>query len=86
MPLGALAANGAGPAGDGAAEAQALGLDRDSVVVVVGGARGIAARIATSIAAASRCRVELIGRTAAPTGPESPVTTDAPDAAASVPR
>ncbi|HWG25633.1 SDR family oxidoreductase [Actinospica sp.] len=82
VSLGALAANGAGPAGDGAAEAQALGLDRDSVVVVVGGARGIAARIATSIAAASRSRVELIGRTAVPTGPESPVTADAPDAAA----
>ena len=82
VPLGPLAANGAGPAGDGAAEAQALNLDRDSVVVLVGGARGIAARIATSIAAASRCRIELIGRTAAPSGPESPVTADAPDAAA----
>jgi hypothetical protein len=82
VSLGALAANGAGPAGDGAAEAQALNLDRDSVVVLVGGARGIAARIAMSIAAASRCRVELIGRTAAPSGPESPVTADAPDAAA----
>ena len=82
VPLGALAANGAGPAGDGVAEAQALGLDRDSVVVIVGGARGITARIATSIAAASRCRVELIGRTAAPSGPESPVTAGASDAAA----
>ncbi|HET9168014.1 MAG TPA: SDR family oxidoreductase [Actinospica sp.] len=82
VPLGALAANGAGPAGDGVAEAQALGLDREGVVVLVGGARGIAARIATSIAVASRCRIELIGRTALPSAPESPVTADAPDGAA----
>ena len=75
--LGALAAGGAGPAGDGAAEARALGLDRDSVVAIVGGARGITARIATTLAAASRCRVELIGRTPLPTEPESPVTADA---------
>src|SRR6185369_8633679 len=39
--LGALADGGAGPAGEGAAEAQAIGLDADSVVVMVGGARGI---------------------------------------------
>jgi acyl transferase domain-containing protein/NAD(P)H-dependent flavin oxidoreductase YrpB (nitropropane dioxygenase family) len=81
VPLGALAANGAGPAGDGVAEAQALGLDRDSVLVVVGGARGITARIAISMAAAARCRVDLIGRTPLPEGPESPVTASAADAA-----
>ena len=39
--LGALAAGGAGPAGDGVAEAQAIGLDRDSVILLIGGARGI---------------------------------------------
>ena len=82
VPLGALAANGAGPAGDGVAEVQALGLDRDSVLVIVGGARGITARIAASLAGAARCRVELIGRTPVPSGPESPVTADAVDGSA----
>ncbi|MGW0767476.1 SDR family oxidoreductase [Streptomyces sp. NPDC002676] len=73
-PLGPLATTGAGPAADGAAEAAALGLDRDSVVLLVGGARGITARFATSLAAACRCRIELLGRTPAPTGPEAPET------------
>ena len=82
VPLGALAANGAGPAGDGVAEVQALGLDRDSVLVIVGGARGITARIAASLAGAARCRVELIGRTPVPSGAESPVTAAAADASA----
>ncbi|WP_370949090.1 SDR family oxidoreductase [Amycolatopsis sp. cg5] len=63
-PLGLLGSTGAGPAGDGAAEAAALGLDRDSVVLLVGGGKGITARFATALAAASRCRVELFGRTA----------------------
>ncbi|WP_438289642.1 SDR family oxidoreductase [Streptomyces sp. HUAS TT7] len=67
-----LAPTGAGPAGDGAAEAAALGLDRDSVVVLVGGARGIAADFAEALAAASRCRIELLGRTPLPAGPEAP--------------
>ncbi|MFD4601230.1 SDR family NAD(P)-dependent oxidoreductase [Streptomyces sp. NPDC058464] len=71
---GALAGTGAGPAGEGAAEAAALGLDRDSVVLLVGGARGITAKFAATLAAASRCRIELLGRTAAPTGPEAPDT------------
>jgi len=82
VPLGALAANGAGPAGDGVAEVRALGLDRDSVLVIVGGARGITARVAASLAGAARCRVELIGRTPVPSGPESPVTAGAADASA----
>ncbi|MGW1210008.1 SDR family oxidoreductase [Streptomyces sp. NPDC002499] len=74
VPLGALATNGAGPAGDGAAEAAALGLDRDSVVLLVGGARGITAKFAAALAGASRCRIELLGRTPAPAGPEDPAT------------
>ncbi|MGW3284659.1 SDR family oxidoreductase [Streptomyces sp. NPDC001002] len=74
VPLGALATNGAGPAGDGAAEAAALGLDRDSVVLLVGGARGITAKFAAALAGASRCRIELLGRTPAPVGPEDPAT------------
>ncbi|WP_309144385.1 SDR family oxidoreductase [Streptomyces sp. BR123] len=81
-PLGPLAGTGAGPAGEGAAEAEALGLDRDSVVVVVGGARGITARCVAVLAAAARCRIELLGRTPVPAGPEDPVTAAAPDRAA----
>ncbi|WP_329270929.1 SDR family NAD(P)-dependent oxidoreductase [Streptomyces sp. NBC_01451] len=73
-PLGALGTTGAGPAGDGAAEAAALGLDRDSVVLLVGGARGITAKFAAALASASRCRIELLGRTPAPEGPEDPAT------------
>ncbi|MGW3310010.1 SDR family NAD(P)-dependent oxidoreductase [Streptomyces sp. NPDC001073] len=76
-PLGALATNGAGPAGDGVAEAAAIGLDRDSVVLLVGGARGITAKFAAALAAASRCRIELLGRTPAPAGPEDPATAGA---------
>ncbi len=66
--LGLLGSSGAGPAGDGAAEAAAIGLDRDSVVLLVGGAKGITARFATTLAAATRCRVELLGRTPVPAG------------------
>ncbi|WP_410655061.1 SDR family oxidoreductase [Amycolatopsis sp. lyj-112] len=70
--LGLLAGSGAGPAGEGAAEAAALGLDRDSVVLLVGGAKGITARLATTLASASRCRIELFGRTAVPIEGEEP--------------
>ncbi|MFI9545741.1 SDR family oxidoreductase [Streptomyces sp. NPDC052016] len=80
-PLGALGSAGAGPAGDGAAEAAALGLDRDSVVVLAGGARGITAQFAAALAGAARCRLELLGRTPAPDGPE-----DADTAAARTPQ
>jgi NAD(P)-dependent dehydrogenase (short-subunit alcohol dehydrogenase family) len=80
-PLGALGSTGAGPAGDGAAEAAALGLDRDSVVVLAGGARGITAQFAAALAGAARCRLELLGRTPAPDGPE-----DADTAAARTPQ
>ncbi|MEU1511396.1 SDR family oxidoreductase [Streptomyces sp. NPDC005811] len=73
-PLGALAGTGAGPAGDGVAEAAALGLERDSVVVLTGGARGITAQFAAALAGAARCRLELLGRTPAPDGPEAPDT------------
>jgi NAD(P)-dependent dehydrogenase (short-subunit alcohol dehydrogenase family) len=64
--LGLLGSSGAGPAGDGAAEAAAIGLDRDSVVLLVGGAKGITARFAGTLAGATRCRVELLGRTPVP--------------------
>jgi NAD(P)-dependent dehydrogenase (short-subunit alcohol dehydrogenase family)/acyl carrier protein len=65
--LGLLGSSGAGPAGDGTAEAAAAGIDRDSVVLLVGGAKGITARFAATLAAASRCRLELVGRTPVPT-------------------
>ncbi|MCX4784361.1 type I polyketide synthase [Streptomyces sp. NBC_01264] len=78
-PLGTLGTTGAGPSGGGTAEAAALGLDRDSVVIVVGGARGITAHCVGALAAASRCRIELLGRTPAPDGPEDPETADALD-------
>uniref|UniRef100_A0AAU2VEJ4 SDR family NAD(P)-dependent oxidoreductase n=1 Tax=Streptomyces sp. NBC_00003 TaxID=2903608 RepID=A0AAU2VEJ4_9ACTN len=80
--LGGLARTGAGPAGDGAAEAAALGLDRDSVVVLAGGARGITADFAVALAAASHCRIELLGRTPLPVGPEDPELAGAADATA----
>ncbi|GAA2741009.1 SDR family NAD(P)-dependent oxidoreductase [Kitasatospora cinereorecta] len=80
--LGVLGSTGAGPAGDGVAEAAALGLDREAVVLLVGGARGITAHVATALAAASRCRLELLGRTAPPEGPEDPATATARDRAA----
>ncbi|MFD3483161.1 SDR family NAD(P)-dependent oxidoreductase, partial [Streptomyces sp. NPDC058665] len=77
--LGALAATGAGPAGEGQAEAEAAGLDRESVVLLVGGARGITARFARTIASASRCRIELMGRTPVPAPTEDPATAGAGD-------
>jgi NAD(P)-dependent dehydrogenase (short-subunit alcohol dehydrogenase family) len=64
--LGLLGRSGAGPAGDGVAEAAAIGLDRDAVVLLVGGAKGITARFAATLAAAAHCRVELLGRTPVP--------------------
>jgi acyl transferase domain-containing protein/NAD(P)H-dependent flavin oxidoreductase YrpB (nitropropane dioxygenase family) len=78
-PLGPLAGNGAGPAAGGAAEAAAVGLDRDAVVLLVGGARGIAAGFATMLAGAAGCRLELVGRTAPPSAAEDPRTAGATD-------
>ncbi|MFD3520078.1 SDR family NAD(P)-dependent oxidoreductase [Streptomyces sp. NPDC058653] len=77
--LGALGATGAGPAGEGQAEAEAAGLDHESVVLLVGGARGITARFARTIASASRCRIELMGRTPVPAATEDPATVGATD-------
>ncbi|MGC4815238.1 SDR family NAD(P)-dependent oxidoreductase, partial [Micromonospora sp. DT228] len=81
VALGAVATSGAGPAGDGASEAAAIGLDRDSVVVLVGGARGITPWFARTVAMASRCRIELVGRTPLPTEPEDPDLVSARDKA-----
>ncbi|MGW7537089.1 SDR family NAD(P)-dependent oxidoreductase [Amycolatopsis sp. NPDC054798] len=57
--LGSIAYSGAGPGGG---ELAALNLSPESVVLLVGGARGITARAAVAFAA-SGCRVELAGRT-----------------------
>ncbi|WP_199510502.1 type I polyketide synthase [Nucisporomicrobium flavum] len=80
--LGVLADGGAGPAGDGVAEARAIGLDQDAVVVLIGGARGITPWFARTVAAASRCRIELVGRTPLPQTDEDPELAAAGDKAA----
>lgn len=43
--------------------AERLGLDRDSVLLVAGGARGITARAVVALARLTGCHVELLGRT-----------------------
>jgi acyl transferase domain-containing protein len=75
---------GAGPPADdtGAAQAAELGLDSSSVIVAIGGARGITARFARELAAVSGCRMELIGRTTAPGEPLPPDLEEAGDAVA----
>jgi len=80
--LGALADGGAGPAGEGVAEAQAIGLDADSVVVLIGGARGITPWFARTVAGGARCRIELVGRTPLPQTDEDPELAAAGDKAA----
>ncbi|MEV4055059.1 beta-ketoacyl synthase N-terminal-like domain-containing protein [Amycolatopsis sp. NPDC049688] len=64
--LPSIAYAGAGPGGG---ELAALGLGPDSVVLLVGGARGITARAAVAFAA-SGCRLELAGRTPWPGEPD----------------
>ncbi len=49
----------------------ALGLESDSVVLITGGARGIAARVAVELARRYRCRLELVGRSPLP-DPDEP--------------
>lgn len=59
-------------AGSAEAAASALGLGPQSVLLVVGGARGITSVVARQFAAASGCRVALAGRTIAGLEPEDP--------------
>ncbi|SNR33223.1 Acyl transferase domain-containing protein [Haloechinothrix alba] len=47
-----------------------MGLGPDSVVLLIGGARGITARVAQRLAADSGCRIRLAGRTPPPSEPE----------------
>jgi acyl transferase domain-containing protein/NAD(P)H-dependent flavin oxidoreductase YrpB (nitropropane dioxygenase family) len=55
-----------------------IGLDRESVVLLTGGARGITASVALALARATGCHIELIGRTPAP-GPADPEIADVTD-------
>ncbi|MCS0635746.1 SDR family NAD(P)-dependent oxidoreductase [Streptomyces sp. LP05-1] len=70
LELAETAADSGTRAADGTVGADDLGLDQDAVVVLAGGARGITADIATALAATTRCRIELLGRTQPFTGPE----------------
>ncbi|MDQ3987734.1 MAG: SDR family NAD(P)-dependent oxidoreductase, partial [Actinomycetota bacterium] len=81
-PLTAAEAGAAGADPTSAGAAAAIGLDGESVVLLVGGGRGIGARFAIALAQASRCRIELVGRTPLPANPEAPECTEAGDAAA----
>lgn len=56
-----------------------LTLERDSVVLLTGGARGITAQVAIGLARAGAGHLELVGRTPAPSGPEDPLTAAATD-------
>ncbi|MGW1048739.1 SDR family NAD(P)-dependent oxidoreductase [Streptomyces sp. NPDC002521] len=69
-----------GPEADGDATANTLaaGLGPDSVALLAGGARGITARVAVTLAAAG-CRVELLGRTDVSDACEDPGPGRAPD-------
>ncbi|HEY4460687.1 MAG TPA: SDR family NAD(P)-dependent oxidoreductase [Pseudonocardiaceae bacterium] len=51
------------------------------MVLLVGGARGITARVARALAAGSGCRIELVGRSD-PDEPEDPATASATDLSA----
>jgi acyl transferase domain-containing protein/NAD(P)H-dependent flavin oxidoreductase YrpB (nitropropane dioxygenase family)/NADP-dependent 3-hydroxy acid dehydrogenase YdfG len=57
-----------------------VGLDRDSVVLLTGGARGITASVALALAESAGCHIELVGRTAPPGSPdpEMAAATDPP--------
>jgi acyl transferase domain-containing protein len=57
-----------------------LSLDADSVVVMIGGARGVTAWFAGEIARAAAPAIELIGRTALPAEPDSDEIAGAADA------
>ncbi len=61
---------------------QPLALDKESVVLITGGARGITAEVAVELARRYQCSLELVGRTAAPEDDEDPDIRDADDAIA----
>ncbi len=63
-------------------EPQPLSLNKDSVVLITGGARGITAQVAIELARRYQCGLELVGRTPAPESEEDPDLINAPDAIA----
>ena len=54
-------------------------LGPESVVLLTGGARGITARLAVSLATVYGCSLELVGRSPLPDAPEAPEFADAAD-------
>lgn len=54
--------------------AEGLGLGRDAVVLVTGGARGITSRVAVELARRYGCRLELVGRSPLPSPTEPELT------------
>jgi acyl transferase domain-containing protein/NAD(P)H-dependent flavin oxidoreductase YrpB (nitropropane dioxygenase family)/NAD(P)-dependent dehydrogenase (short-subunit alcohol dehydrogenase family) len=59
---------------------EGLPLDRESVVLITGGARGITARMAIALARRYHCRLELVGRSPEPAGEEILLTRHLKDA------
>jgi NAD(P)-dependent dehydrogenase (short-subunit alcohol dehydrogenase family)/acyl carrier protein len=58
-----------------------VALDKDSIVLVTGGARGITAKAAIALAQRHGCTIELVGRSPLP-GPEDPALAGCADARA----
>ena len=58
-----------------------LALERTSVVLLTGGARGITARLAIALARSTGCCLELVGRSPLPDAPEDDDLAEAADAA-----
>ncbi|GAA0918140.1 hypothetical protein GCM10009558_028760 [Virgisporangium aurantiacum] len=67
------------PLPEGTDAAAAIGLTPQSVLLVVGGARGITSVVARQFAAASGCRVAIAGRTVPAPEPEDPELAAAAD-------
>jgi len=69
------------PSSSLSASAAPLELDADSVVVLLGGARGITALAACALARRFRCKIELVGRSELAEQAEEPALRDAKNAA-----
>lgn len=63
----------------GQADFSQLGLDNNSVVLLTGGAKGITSLVACELAERYRCKLELVGRSAAPSSDEGPETRNITD-------
>lgn len=67
------------PEASEALTAASLPLDQDSVILLTGGARGITAQLAVTLAGRYGCQLELVGRSPLPLAPEDSVTQAATD-------